>query len=145
MQSDFTPNYKIEYSNPLRTQSTHIKSGTTIITDAPTDNHGKGEEFSPTDLLSSSLVSCIMTIMGIVADRDGIEIVSMNADVAKEMAANPRRVAKVSAVIDVTLKGADEDSAEKLRRVGLACPVARSLSDDLVQNIQINFNLEQNG
>ena len=82
-----------------------------------------------------------MTIMGIVADSDGIEIVSMNAEVAKEMAANPRRVAKVSAVIDVTLKGADEDSTEKLRRVGLACPVARSISDDLVQNIHINFNL----
>ena len=141
MQTDFTPNYKIEYSNPLRTQSTHIKSGTTIITDAPTDNHGKGEAFYPTDLLSSSLVSCIMTIMGILADRDGIKIASMNAEVAKEMAANPRRVAKVNAVIDVTLKDGDEESAEKLRRVGLACPVDHSLSDDLVHNIHINFNI----
>ncbi len=140
MQSDFTPNYKIEYSSPLRTLSTHIKSGTSIITDAPTDNHGKGKTFSPTDLLSSSLVSCVMTIIGIVADRNGIEIVSMAADVSKEMASNPRRVAKVNADIEVTLKGADEDSAEKLRRIGLGCPVARSLANDLIQNIQINFN-----
>ena len=142
MQTDFSANYSIEYSHPLRTSSTHLKSGNTIITDAPTDNHGKGEAFSPTDMLSSSLVSCIMTIMGIAADRDGIDIVSIKADVAKEMAANPRMVAKVSANIDVTLKGADKDFAEKLRRVGLACPVARSLSDDLVQNIKINFNLK---
>jgi putative redox protein len=141
MQSDFSPNYSIEYSNPLRTQSTHLKSRDQIITDAPTDNHGKGEAFSPTDLLSSSLVSCAMTIMGIAAGRDGIEIVSMKADVAKEMASNPRRVAKVSANIKVVLKGASEEDAERLRRVGLACPVAHSLSSELVQDININFQL----
>ena len=81
MQIDFSPNYSIEYSNPLRTHSTHLKSGNTIITDAPTDNHGKGEAFSPTDLLASSLVSCVMTIIGIAAERDGVEIVLMNAKV----------------------------------------------------------------
>ena len=101
MQSDFSPNYSIEYSNPLRTKSTHLKSGNTIITDAPTDNHGRGEAFSPTDLLSSSLVSCIMTIIGIAAHRDGIEIISMEADVTKEMASNPRMVAVVRALINV--------------------------------------------
>ena len=61
MQIDFSPNYSIEYSNPLRTHSKHLKSGNTIITDAPIDNHGKGEAFFPTDLLASSLVSCVMT------------------------------------------------------------------------------------
>ena len=141
MQTDFSPNYSIEYSNPLRTQSTHLKSGNSIITDAPTDNHGKGEAFSPTDLLSSSLISCAMTIIGIAAERDGVEIVSMTADVEKEMASNPRRVAKVSALINLTLKGANEEGAERLKRIGLACPVARSLSSDLVQDINFNINL----
>ena len=140
MQTDFSPNYSIEYSHPLRTSSTHLKSGNTIITDAPTDNNGKGDAFSPTDMLSSSLVSCIMTIMGIAADRDGIDIVSIKADVAKEMAANPRRVAAVTAHIEVELKNATDESAERLRRIGLACPVARSLSPDLAQNIHINFH-----
>ena len=140
MQSNFSPNYSIEYSNPLRTKSTHLKSGDTIITDAPTDNHGRGEAFSPTDLLSSSLVSCIMTIMGIAAKRDEIEIVSMKADVSKEMAANPRKVAAIRALINVEIKGS-EDDAEKLKRIGLACPVGRSLSKEVVQNIEFNFNL----
>ena len=140
MQSDFNPNYSIEYSNPLRTESTHLKSGNTIITDAPTDNHGRGEAFSPTDLLASSLVSCIMTIMGIAAERDEIEILSMRANVAKEMASNPRKVAAVRATIEVDLKGSEED-AERLKRMGLACPVGRSLSSDVVQDIRFNFNL----
>ena len=141
MQTDFSPNYSIEYSKPLRTESTHLKSGNSIITDAPTDNHGKGEAFSPTDLLSSSLVSCVMTIIGIAAERDGVEIVSMTADVSKEMASSPRRVAKVSAMIHITLNGANEENAEKLKRIGLACPVARSLSTDLVQDIKFNIIL----
>lgn len=141
MQSHFSPNYSIEYSNPLRTQSTHVKSGNSIITDAPIDNHGKGEAFSPTDLLASSLVSCVMTIIGIAAGRDGIEIVSMSANVSKEMDSNPRRVAKVSALIDINLIGAKEEDAERLKRIGLACPVARSLSSNLVQDINFNINL----
>ena len=140
MQIDFSPNYSIEYSNPLRTHSTHLKSGNTITTDAPTDNHGKGEAFSPTDLLASSLVSCVMTIMGIAAERDGVEIVSMNAKVEKEMASSPRRVKKVCALINLKLKDATEDDAEKLKRIGLACPVAKSLSSDLVQDINFNIN-----
>lgn len=141
MQIDFYPNYSIEYSNPLRTRSTHIKSGDSIITDAPIDNHGKGEAFSPTDLLASSLISCMMTIIGIAAGRDGIEITSMSANVSKEMNSNPRRVAKVSALIDIALKGATEDNAERLKRIALACPVGRSLSSDLVQDISFNIKL----
>ena len=110
------------------------------MTDAPTDNHGRGEAFSPTDLLSSSLVSCIMTIIGIAAERDGIEIFSMKADVSKEMASNPRMVAAVKAIINVDIKGSKDD-AERLKRMGLTCPVGRSLSKEVVQDIQFNFNL----
>ena len=135
------PVSKIIYKNNLRTEAQHIASGQKIITDAPLDNNGKGEAFSPTDLLASSLVSCVMTIIGIAAGRDGIEIISMRADVSKEMGANPRRVAKVCAMIDINLKGASEEDAERLKRIGLACPVARSLSDDFVQDINFNINL----
>ena len=134
------PNYTVTYQDPLRTTSVHLASGQSLITDAPVDNHGLGQAFSPTDLLSTSLAACIMTIMGIAADRDSIDIVSMKADVAKEMAANPRRVAAVTAHIEVELKNATDESAERLRRIALACPVARSLSPDLIQNIHINFH-----
>tara|TARA_B100000674_G_C37094102_1_gene581554 strand:- start:161 stop:409 length:249 start_codon:yes stop_codon:yes gene_type:complete len=81
-----------------------------------------------------------MTIIGIAADRDGIEIISMKADVSKEMATNPRMVAAVRAVIEVEIKGSEED-AEKLKRMGLACPVGKSLSKEVVQDIKFNFNL----
>ena len=78
--------------------------------------------------------------MGIAAKRDEIEIVSMKADVSKEMASNPRKVAAIRAIINVEIKGS-EDDAEKLKRIGLACPVGRSLSKEVVQNIEFNFNL----
>jgi len=142
MQHHISPNYTIVYSDPLRTQSTHLKSGTVIITDAPTDNHGKGEAFSPTDMLSSSLVSCVMTIIGISADKGGIEVVSMKADVAKQMDSSPRRVAKITAYLNIVLRGATDEDAERLRRVAVACPVAKSLSKDLIQDLHFDFNLE---
>jgi putative redox protein len=144
MQHDISPNYTIEYSEPLRTHSTHLSSGTTIITDAPTDNHGKGEAFSPTDLLSSSLVSCAMTIMGITAQSCVCEIVSIKADVAKEMTTSPRRIAKVTAYIDVILRGATQEDAERLERSARSCPVAKSLSPDLNQDLHFNFKLLNN-
>ena len=142
MQHHISPNYSIEYSDPLRTKSTHLKSGTVITTDAPTDNHGKGESFSPTDMLSSSLVSCAMTIMGIAADRGEFEITSMKADVAKLMESSPRRIGKVTAYINITLKGATKEDAERLRRVAISCPVANSLSKELIQDLHFDFKLE---
>jgi len=136
------PQYTIEYSNPLRTHSTHIKSGDIIITDAPTDNKGKGEAFSPTDLLSTSLVTCAMTILGISAQSGPAEIISMSAEVSKEMGINPRRVVEVKAVIKVQLKGADRSETERLERATRACPVAMSLSSELIQNLEFQFTLQ---
>ena len=136
------PQYTIEYSNPLRTHSTHIKSGSIIITDAPTDNQGKGDAFSPTDLLSTSLVTCAMTILGISAQAGPAKIISMSAEVNKEMGTNPRRVTEVRASIRIHLKGADKSEADRLERAARACPVAMSLSSELAQNLEFQFILQ---
>src|ERR1041385_7432494 len=91
----------IEYSGGLRTSAVHLRSGDTIITDAPPDNNGKGEAFSPTDLLSTSLGCCMLTIMGIVARRHELDITGTKADITKSMAENPRRVSEI--VVELTM------------------------------------------
>ncbi|MCX6311534.1 MAG: OsmC family protein [Bacteroidetes bacterium] len=91
----------IEYLGGLRTSAVHLKSGNTIITDAPPDNNGKGEAFSPTDLLSTSLGCCMLTIMGIVADRHELNITGTKVEITKNMEANPRRVGEI--VVEMTM------------------------------------------
>jgi len=136
------PKYTLTYSNPLRTFSTHIKSGVEIITDAPVDNCGKGEAFSPTDLLATSLVSCVMTIIGIACSESDVRIISMNARVDKIMTSHPRRVAEIIATIHISLSNADEKEAQRLESVGRACPVAKSLSSEINQNLTFEFDLQ---
>src|SRR6185369_3573004 len=85
----------VEYVGDLRTKATHLKSGSIITTDAPTDNQGKGEAFSPTDLVSAALSSCMMTIMGQVANREGVDLRGLKTEVAKIMTANPRKIAEI--------------------------------------------------
>ncbi|MGB2424347.1 MAG: OsmC family protein, partial [Flavobacteriales bacterium] len=97
--------YTVKYEDPLRTLNTHLASGETVVTDAPTDNHGLGQAFSPTDLLSTSLVACIMTIMGIHAQAKPYRLDTMDARVRKTMAANPRRVAAIEIEIEVVVSG----------------------------------------
>ena len=86
---------RVEYKGELRTEAVHLKSGKTIITDAPIDNQGKGEAFSPTDLVATALGSCMITIMGIVAEREGITLDGTTAEVEKVMATSPRRIDEV--------------------------------------------------
>ncbi len=86
---------KTDYLGQLRTEATHVQSNNKIITDAPTDNNGKGEAFSPTDLVASSLCSCMMTIMGIIARRNGFDLDDMEGEVTKVMVSDPRRVSEV--------------------------------------------------
>ena len=86
---------KVSYLGNLRTKAVHIQSGDTIITDAPTDNQGKGEAFSPTDLVATSLASCVLTIMGIIARRYNISLKGTTAEVEKSMSANPRRINEI--------------------------------------------------
>lgn len=126
---------KIEYNGDLRTSATHLKSGQTIITDAPTDNNGKGEAFSPTDLLATALGACMLTVMGIKAKSLGFDLEDASAEVVKIMESNPRRVGEVG--LKISLKqNCDDKTKTVLEKVGLNCPVAQSLSVDLLQNVE---------
>jgi putative redox protein len=132
--------FKSTYIGELRTESVHFQSNTTIITDAPTDNHGKGESFSPTDLLCVALANCQMTTMGIVAQRDNLDLRGMTCEIEKIMQASPRKVAEV--VIHLTIPNPErfnEKEKTLLRNAALQCPVARSLASDVKQNITFNF------
>lgn len=125
----------IIYQGTLRTEATHLQSGNHIITDAPTDNHGKGEAFSPTDLVAAALGSCMLTIMGIKADSLGIDIAGTRASVQKVMATSPRRIAEI--IVDIVLPtGIDAETLEKLKDAAHTCPVATSLHPELRQTIR---------
>jgi uncharacterized OsmC-like protein len=126
---------KIVYLGDLRTQATHLQSNEAIITDAPVDNNGKGEAFSPTDLAATSLGSCAMTIMGIMAKREGVDFSGSEIEVTKIMSAEaPRRIAKV--IVDFKMKTPEALSEEvqaKYIRAAHTCPVSLSLHPDIEQ------------
>lgn len=127
------------YIGGLRTEATHVQSGTKILSDAPLDNQGKGEAFSPTDLLSASLASCMLTIMGITARNQNINIDNAQASVTKIMAADPRRVSEI--VIDFKFPDQYTEKEQKiLERAALTCPVYYSLHPDLKKTV--NFGWE---
>jgi len=130
---------KTKYLGDLRTENTHLQSGSTIITDAPTDNRGKGEAFSPTDLLATALGNCIMTIMGIKAMDNGIDLVGTELDITKIMASDPRRVAEVIIAFNFPDKGYSEADKQLIESVAGTSPVPVSLHPDLKQTIQFNW------
>jgi len=127
---------KVVYLGDLRTECTHIQSGTKIITDAPLDNQGKGEAFSPTDLLATSLASCMMTIIGIYCKNHGINFDSCTAEIEKIMVVNPRKVEKIIVHMDFTGNNWDSSTLEKVIIAGKTCPVAKTIED----SVQIEFN-----
>jgi uncharacterized OsmC-like protein len=127
------------YLGGLRTEVTHLKSGNKLITDAPPDNNGKGEAFSPTDLTCASLNSCMMTLMGILAEREGIELTGLRSEIVKVMASNPRKIAEVQITFTHDNLKATDVQKEKLRRAALTCPVALSLEPALKQTVTFNF------
>ena len=129
---------KVSYLGNLRTKAVHIQSGDTIITDAPTDNQGKGEAFSPTDLVATSLASCVLTIMGIIARRYNISLKGTTAEVEKSMSANPRRINEIR--INIFFKKSIEKKIRnKLEKAALSCPVKGSLSKDLNEIIKFIY------
>lgn len=128
-----------EYLGSLRTTAKHLKSGNTLITDAPVDNMGKGEAFSPTDLVCVALSSCMLTTMGILANREGIAIEGMAADVEKVMEASPRKIKEIKITLAHPSLVATEGQKEKLRHAALTCPVALSLADTVKKTIEFNF------
>ncbi|WP_347839459.1 OsmC family protein [uncultured Draconibacterium sp.] len=130
---------KTFYLGELRTENEHLQSGNKVITDAPTDNRGKGEYFSPTDLLATALGSCIMTIMGIKARDNGIDIEGTQVDVTKIMASDPRRVAEVIVEFSFPDKNYTEEEKRLVESVAGISPVPLSLHPDLIQTISFNW------
>ena len=130
---------KTIYLGDLRTENEHLQSGNKIITDAPTDNQGKGEAFSPTDLLATALGNCIMTIMGIKARDNGIDIKGTEIEITKIMASNPRRVAEVVVEFTFPKKGYSSEEKKLIESVAGISPVPLSLHPDLVQTIRFNW------
>lgn len=127
------------YLGGLRTEATHLRSGNKVITDAPPDNNGKGEAFSPTDLTCASLNSCMMTLMGMLAEREGIKLEGLTSEIVKIMASNPRKIAEIQVVFTHPNLVATDIQKEKLRRAALTCPVALSLSESIKQTVTFNF------
>jgi len=127
------------YHGGLRTEVTHLKSGNRVVTDAPLDNNGKGEAFSPTDLACASLSSCMMTLMGILAQRESIDLTGLTSEIVKIMDNNPRKIAEVQITFTHVNLVATDIQKEKLRRAALTCPVALSLGADVKQSVSFNF------
>ena len=129
---------QVKYKGQLRTEAKHLRSGSVIVTDAPIDNQGKGEAFSPTDLVATALASCMITIMGIVAERDGIDIEGVTADVDKIMSKEPRRIGEIKIII--TFKSIlTTDQRGKLERAAKTCPVSGSLHEDIKETIEFSY------
>lgn len=130
---------KTVYLGDLRTENVHLQSGNRIITDAPCDNRGKGEAFSPTDLLATALGNCIMTIMGIKAMDHGIDLVGTEIEITKIMANNPRRVAEVRMDFNFPKKGYSEEEKRLIESVAGISPVPLSVHPDLKQTVIFNW------
>lgn len=128
-----------KYLGDLKTEATHLKSGHRIVTDPPPDNNGKGEAFSPTDLTCASLNACMMTLMGMLAQREGINLEGLKSEIVKVMSANPRKIAEIQITFTHDNLSATDVQKEKLKRAALTCPVALSLNDSLKQTVVFNF------
>lgn len=129
---------KVTYLGDLRTSSIHIASNAEIISDAPLDNHGKGEAFSPTDTLANALASCMFTVMGIKAGDMGVDFTGSTAEVTKIMQAEPRKIAKIIVVINMKAD-ADEKTRTILERTAMTCPVFLSLNPDIEKDVTFNW------
>lgn len=130
---------KTIYPGELRTSATHLRSGNTLITDAPVDNKGKGEAFSPTDLLATSLGSCMMTIIGIAAQTHNFNVDGTIIRITKIMAENPRRVGEITVEFDFPERVYSEKEKTMIWHAARTCPVLLSLHPDLIKTIRMNF------
>ena len=129
---------KITYLGDLRTSSIHVQSGATILSDAPIDNHGKGEAFSPTDLVANALGSCIMTIMAIKANDLNVDLTDTTVEITKVMQTEPRRISKIVIVMNMSVATSDKNRII-LERVAMNCPVLLSLNPLIDKEISFNW------
>ncbi|RYD88447.1 MAG: OsmC family peroxiredoxin [Sphingobacteriales bacterium] len=127
----------VRYEGALRTTCTHLQSGSAFETDAPVDNNGRGERFSPTDLLATSLATCMATVMGIKARTMGFDLDGLSVDVEKIMKADPRRVGGINLTFHIpeNLQALDAKSRDILKNTGNTCPVAHSLHPDIAVRV----------
>ena len=129
----------VYYQGDLRTESTHLQSGESYITDAPTDNEGKAEAFSPTDLIATGLANCMLTIMGITAQSHGFSIDGSSINLEKIMGKNPRRVAEIH--LDINIKGVlTEKQRQMLVKAAKHCPVSKSIHPEIKENVSFHFS-----
>ncbi|HMX05315.1 MAG TPA: OsmC family protein [Chitinophagales bacterium] len=129
---------QVTYEGELRTTAVHTLSGTSIITDAPPDNQGKGEAFSPTDLVATALASCMLTIMGIAARTHEMDIQGTRVEVTKIMASNPRRISEVHCHLFISGNFNDKQKAI-LEHAARTCPVIQSLSSDMIKVVTFSY------
>ena len=132
---------KITYQGELRTTCIHLQSGTEILTDAPTDNHGKGEAFSPTDLVATALGSCMVSIMAIKTRDLDLELKDSTLEVTKIMQAEPRKIAKIVVVLNMSIATSDKNKTI-LERAAMTCPVLLSLHPDIEKEVTFNWRYE---
>lgn len=126
----------VEYLGGLRTKCTHLKSGKEVLTDAPVDNNGKGEAFSPTDLVATAYVSCMFTIIGIYCDNHEIDFDFGNATITKIMGSNPRRIARIEVDLDFSVNNWNQSIHQRIINAGEGCPVAKTIGE----NVELKFN-----
>lgn len=131
---------KVVYQGNLRTACTHVKSGDSFITDAPVDNNGKGEAFSPTDTVATALASCMLTIMGIKAEQKGINLKDSYGEVLKTMQDTPRKISKIAVTLHLPKEVVDKDR-KLLENAALTCPVHQSLHPDMEKDISFHWDL----
>lgn len=129
---------KIKYQGELRTTCIHLQSGTEILTDAPTDNHGKGDAFSPTDLVATALGSCMVSIMAIKTRDLDLELKDSTLEVTKIMQAEPRKIAKIVVVLNMSIATSDKNKTI-LERAAMTCPVLLSLHPDIEKEVTFNW------
>jgi putative redox protein len=130
---------RIIYNGELRTEAIHVKSGEKIISDAPTDNHGKGAAFSPTDLFSTSLGSCMLTMMGIACQAHDMNIDGTKVKVTKIMASNPRRVSEVHVEFEMPKNNYTDKEKTILENTAINCPVAKSMHPGIIQKVEFHW------
>jgi len=128
------------YEGNLRTVATHLSSGNKIVTDAPVDNHGRGEAFSPTDLVATALGSCMLTVMGIKAKDLEVDLTGAVINITKIMGTEPRRIVEIKAVFELKGKTISDKNKTILERIGLTCPVLESLHPDLKKDVVFVWN-----
>ena len=131
---------KVTYTGGLRTSCEHLRSGSTFITDAPIDNNGLGEAFSPTDTVATGLASCMLTVMGIKANGLSVDLSNSSAEVTKHMESNPRRISKIEVKLHMPSNVSDKNK-KILEHTANTCPVQQSLHPDIIREISFHWVL----